>query len=69
MRDEAKAEAFAAALTDLCHRHGVMIWTAVAATTPIMGTDVGDYDDFHYKVERFAFGEAFIIRRVLADAP
>lgn len=66
--DETRVKRFAAALTDLCKEHGMMIWTATV-TTPVMASTVADGDLFHYVAERPEFGdsETVIIRRVLGE--
>jgi hypothetical protein len=66
--DDYKAQQFADALTALCRRHGVMIWTAFE-TTPIMASEVTEGDHFKYEVETPEFGSSAIIaRRLLAGA-
>lgn len=65
---DTQMQEFAEALTDLCHRHGVMIWTA-AATTPIMASTVSEDDAFHYVADRPEFGNSVIIRRVMDKSP
>lgn len=67
MIDDALADGFAEALTDLCKRHGMMIWTATV-TIPIMASAVADDDVFHYEADRPASGNSVIIRRVLGKA-
>jgi hypothetical protein len=68
MIDDIQAQRFAAALTDLCKQHGVMIWTATV-TSPIMASAVTDDAVFHYVIDRPEIGNAVIIRRVLGDEP
>lgn len=68
MPDPTKAERFAAALTDLCEEHGMMIWTGVFAT-PIMASPTDGCVRFHYVAERPEFGNAVVIRRILGEAP
>jgi hypothetical protein len=63
--DPAKANGFAAALAELCKRHGVMIWTATPSM-PIMASDTCG-EEFHYTVEIPEFGHSVVIRRVLGD--
>jgi hypothetical protein len=67
MMDDARAEGFAEALTELCKRHGLMIWTGTYAT-PIMATPVAGDERFHYAVERCKIGSTVIIRRVLGES-
>lgn len=62
-----QAQKFAKALTDLCRKHRVMLWTATA-TTPIMASTAEDDDEFHYVAERIDFGNSVVIRRVLGKA-
>jgi hypothetical protein len=63
--DAEKAAMFAAALTELCHRHGVMVWTGVQ-TVPIMVSDVHPNDAFHYDADSSAETGSVVIRRVLS---
>jgi len=66
--DQRKAERFAAALTDLCREHRVMIWTAYE-TTPIIATEAAIDDEFRYEVEPpDPPGRSVFIRRRLLPA-
>jgi hypothetical protein len=67
--NDIKAQAFADALTELCKKHGVMIWTATAAER-IMATSIPHDEPFYYLVDPYPAGNAtVIIHRVLGDKP
>lgn len=68
MIDINKAQHFAAALTDLCITHGVMIRPA-ASLYPILATAVIPDIEFHYMAEVMAGGNSIVIRRVLEKRP
>lgn len=59
-----KADSFARQLNELCHRHGVMLWTALV-TTPMCISDADPDDNYYYVAERGCLPDSFIIRRVL----
>jgi hypothetical protein len=57
--DAENARRFAAALTEFCHTHGVMLWPAIMA-------DEADEIRFHYEAEFVPHSHSIIIRRVLS---
>ena len=57
------ARTFANELTELCSKHGLMIWTAYE-TCPMMITEVGDDSPFTYVIQPYDT-HTFVIRRVL----
>jgi hypothetical protein len=67
MINDTRARCFAEALTDLCKRHGMMIWTATV-TMPIMASAIAGDEAFRYVADRPEIGDAVIIRRVLGES-
>lgn len=66
--DTTKAQEFADALTDLCVKHGMMIWTVVPVD-PILATAVTADVEFHYVAQVPVVGNSIVIRRVLEKRP
>jgi hypothetical protein len=65
MLTKAEAERFAMELEQLCRRHGVMLWVPYMATSPMMISEVGPDEAFHYTAEWTEVGRGWVINRVL----
>lgn len=62
--NQAEADQFATALTELCHQHGVMMWSAV---DPIALSPVDPEEPFHYIIKPMEIGRGYLVRRVLGS--
>lgn len=68
MLTKAEAEGFAMDLEQLCRRHGVWLWAFYGAG-PMMISEVGPDEAFHYTAEWTEVGRGWVIRRVLGHFP